>query len=45
MIETGDIIDIEFLTEHNNLNSMAITGPDIITKLQVGDLLGYKNPR
>ena len=37
IIETGDIIDIEFLTERGELDLIASTGPDIVTQLRAGE--------
>ena len=37
IIETGDIINIEFLTERGELDLIRSTGPDIVTKLRVGE--------
>lgn len=37
VIETGDIIDVEFFSEHGDLELMISTGSEIITKLQTGE--------
>jgi hypothetical protein len=37
VIEAGDIITIEFLSEHGSLDLMKSSGPDIVTKLQEGE--------
>eukprot|EP00804_Cyclotella_cryptica_P021433 CCRYP_005783-RA/>CCRYP_005783-RA protein AED:0.00 eAED:0.00 QI:831/1/1/1/1/1/3/2372/6166 len=37
IIQAGDTIDVEFLTEHGNLDLMHSNGPEIIMKLQVGE--------
>jgi hypothetical protein len=37
VIETGDVIDVEFLSEHGSLDLIIGTGSDVITKLQTGE--------